>query len=92
MENEFQQFEEDLKQMLEVSRCGKHCICVSNFNKISIFLQLYFEYMRIYMSQLQNMQEMSKRLKNFLEDEWAFTKQQGAHVRGGEADGGQRFW
>ena len=55
-------------------------------------LQQYFEYMRIYLSQLQNMQEMSKRLKNFLEEEWLFTKQQGAHIRCGEAAGGRRFW
>ena len=48
--------------------------------------------MMIYMSQLQSMMEMSKRLKNFLEDEWAFTKRLTAHVRGGEANAGKHFW
>ena len=55
-------------------------------------LQVYFEYMMIYMSQLQSLPEMSKRLKNFLEDEWSFTKRRCAHVRGGEANAGKHFW
>ncbi len=36
--------------------------------------------------------EMSKRLKNVLEEEWNFTKLVCPHVRGGEANAGNWFW
>ena len=46
------------------------------------------------MTGIQEMTEldMSKRLKNFLEDEWNFTKRVCPHIRGGEAKAANRFW
>lgn len=55
-------------------------------------IQVYFEYIQMWMSGLQQLPEMSKRLKNFLEEEWNFTKRVCPHVRGGEANAGNRFW
>ena len=53
---------------------------------------MYFDYIQAWMSGLQQLPEVSKRLKNFLEEEWNFTKQVCFHVRRGEANAGNRFW
>jgi len=44
------------------------------------------------MSGLQQLPEVSKRLKNFLEEEWNFTKQVCLHVTCGEVEADKRFW
>jgi len=44
------------------------------------------------MSGLQQLLEVSKRLKNFLEEEWNFMKHVCLHVRRSEANAGNRFW
>ena len=54
--------------------------------------QVYFNYIQVWMCELQNLPEMSKRLKNALEVEWNFTKEVCPHVRGGEANASNRFW
>ena len=54
--------------------------------------QVYFNYLQIWMCGLQNLPEMSKRLKNALEEEWKFIKVVCPHVRGGEANASNRFW
>jgi len=53
---------------------------------------VYFDYIQAWMSGLQQLPEVSKRLKNFLEEEWNFTKEVCLHVRRGEANAGNRFW
>ena len=55
-------------------------------------LQTYFKYIQSWMTGLMSSPEMSKRLKNVLEDEWNFTKLVCVHVRGGEAHAGNWFW
>ncbi|XP_074644570.1 mitogen-activated protein kinase kinase kinase 4-like isoform X2 [Tubulanus polymorphus] len=54
-------------------------------------LDVYFSYIQRWMSMVQNLPEASRRLKNALEDEWAFTKKICPYVRGGEAEAGKRF-
>ena len=54
--------------------------------------QVYFDYIQLWMSGLQQLPEVSKRLKNFLEEEWNFTKQICLHLKRGEANAGNRFW
>lgn len=57
-----------------------------------ILFQMYLDYLQTWMCGLQNLQEMSKRLKNFLEEEWNFTKKVCPHIRSGEANAANRFW
>ena len=54
--------------------------------------QTYFKYIQSWMIGLMGSPEMSKRLKNVLEEEWNFTKLVCPHVRGGEANAGNWFW
>ena len=54
--------------------------------------QTYFKYIQSWMTGLMGSPEMSKRLKNVLEEEWNFTKLVCPHVRGGEANAGNWFW
>ena len=54
--------------------------------------QTYFKYIQSWMTGLMGSPEMSKRLKNVLEEEWNFTKFVCPHVRGGEANAGNWFW
>ena len=41
---------------------------------------------------VQRLPQASKGLKNILEEEWDFVKKRCRHVRGGEVEGGTRFW
>jgi len=41
---------------------------------------------------VQRLPQASKGLKNILEEEWDFVKKHCRHVRGGEVEGGTRFW
>lgn len=47
--------------------------------------------MQQFMNELQQLPEMSKELKNFLEKEWNFMKICSS-IRNGEAYAGNRFW
>lgn len=55
-------------------------------------LDLYLNYLQTWMLELQHLPEMSKRLKNALEEEWSFTKSVSHHIREGEAKAGSHFW
>ena len=59
---------------------------------VYLSFQIYFKYIQTWMFGLMDSPEMSKRLKNVLEEEWNFTKLICPHVRGGEANAGNRFW
>ena len=67
-------------------------ITLCGYNYALFFFQVYFDQIQAWMCGLQQLPEMSKRLKNFLEEEWNFTKLVCPLVRGGEANAGNRFW
>ncbi|XP_071955279.1 mitogen-activated protein kinase kinase kinase 4-like isoform X2 [Antedon mediterranea] len=54
-------------------------------------LEVYFEYLHIWMSMLQRSPRASASLKNILEEEWAFSKEFCPHIRSGESEAGKRF-
>ncbi|XP_033099180.1 mitogen-activated protein kinase kinase kinase 4-like [Anneissia japonica] len=54
-------------------------------------LDVYFEYIHIWMSMLQRSPRASASLKNILEEEWAFSKEFCPHIRSGESKAGKRF-
>ena len=53
---------------------------------------MYFKHIQSWMMGLMESPEMSKRLKNVLEEECNFTKLVCPHVWGGEANAGNWFW
>lgn len=67
--------------------------CVLNTIKhLSLFLQVYFDYMHSWIQMLQQLPQASHSLKNLLEEEWHFTKVITPYIRGGEAQSGKLFW
>ena len=64
---------------------------LKTFFYVSWFFQVYFNHMQQFMNELQQLPEMSKELKNFLEKEWNFMKICSS-IRNGEAYAGNRFW
>lgn len=59
---------------------------------LSLFLQVYFDYMHSWIQMLQQLPQASHSLKNLLEEEWHFTKVITPYIRGGEAQSGKLFW
>lgn len=60
-------------------------------NNLGKMLDVYFEYLKIWMESLQRFPEMSKKMKNFLEEEWSFTKKICPYINGGEAGAAKNF-
>ncbi|ESO84956.1 hypothetical protein LOTGIDRAFT_168212 [Lottia gigantea] len=54
-------------------------------------LEVYFSYLQSWMNHVQNLDEASLSLKNYLVVEWTFTKQICPYIIGGEAEAGKRF-
>ena len=59
---------------------------------ISVFYQVYFEYLHNFMHMLQRLPEASCGVKNILDDEWEFVREITPYIRGGEVQAGKRFW
>ncbi|XP_077977573.1 mitogen-activated protein kinase kinase kinase 4-like [Glandiceps talaboti] len=54
-------------------------------------LHVYFDYLHSWIQMLQRLPNASLSLKNIIQEEWSFAKEMCPHIRGGEAQAGQRF-